>query len=273
MTSQVTLRLIQPPTVPLEAENVTPDRFMDLSHEEICSLRLYHGKRRCRVDDFFDVEGERSDSIVLHGDLGKVRMLGRDMSRGTLIIHGDAGMHLGSHMRGGEITVHGDVGDWLGAEMRNGLIRIHGNAGGQIGAAYRGSLSGMRNGLILVDGSAGLEVGMRMKRGTISIKGPARDFTGLQMKGGTIILHSGAEIRTGAWMIRGTIISLQSLPVLPTFNHACDYNPEFIRILDRMLAPHGIRLPSGKSSGHYARYSGDSAVPGKGELLIWTPVA
>lgn len=271
MTSTVTLRLTQEPTVPLEAEAISPDVFAELSHEEICALRVYHGKRRCRLDDFFDISGEYSDELQIHGDLHRVRWIGRDMSHGSVTVHGSVGMHLGAHMRGGSIEVHGDVGDWLGAEMRNGLIRIHGNAGGQIGAAYRGSLGGMRNGTILVDGSAGLEVGMRMKRGTIVLGGPAKDFTGLQMKGGTIVLMNGAEIRTGAWMSRGTIISLKPLQVLPTFNHACDYHPPFLRLYARHLARYDITLPCDPADGHYARFSGDAAIPGKGEILVWTP--
>src|SRR5438105_12234775 len=123
--------------------------------------------------------------------------------------------------------VTGHASDCVGAEMTGGLIRIGGNAGGQAGAAYRGSLAGMKGGTILIGGAAGLETGMRMKRGIIAVKGLVRDFAGLQMKGGTIFLFGGAEIRTGAWMGRGTIVSLQPIPLLPTFAYGCSYNPSF----------------------------------------------
>jgi formylmethanofuran dehydrogenase subunit C len=155
--------------------------------------------------------------------------------------------------------------------MSGGLIRIGGNAGGQIGAAYRGSSTGMRDGTILIGGSAGLEVGMRMKRGIIAVSGPVRDFAGLQMKGGTIVLGCGAELRTGAWMIRGTIISLGPVPLLPTFSYAPTYVPGFLRIYSAYLSSLGITLPFDERRGAYRRYTGDTSVPGKGEILIWAP--
>ncbi|MCA9188929.1 MAG: formylmethanofuran dehydrogenase subunit C [Planctomycetales bacterium] len=265
----VTFRLRRPPTVPLEAETLTPDVIERLSNAEIRSLIVYHGKRQLPLSEFFDVEGERSDRLELHGDLNKVRWIGRAMSHGSITVHGRVGMHLGAYMRGGEIEVHGDAGDWVGAEMKHGFIRVRGNAGGQVGAAYRGSLAGMKNGLIIIDGTAGLEVGMRMRRGTIVIGGRAKDFVGLQMKGGTIVLLEGAEIRAGAWMNRGTIISLQPIQLMPTFAFAAAYNPMFMHILSRHLQPHGIALPCAASEGSFQLFSGDLAVPGKGELFVW----
>ncbi len=250
---------------------ITPDTFATLSNAEIRSLTVYHGKRQLPLGEFFDVEGERSDDIELHGALNKVRWIGRGMSQGSITVHGSAGMHLGAYMKGGRIEVYGDAGDWIGAEMKNGFIRVHGNAGGQIGAAYRGAMSGMRNGTIIVDGSAGLEVGMRMRRGTIVLGGPAKDFTGLQMKGGTIILLSGAELRTGAWMNRGVIISMKPLPMMPTFVHSADVTPTFINLYARHLQQFGVRLPHATEEGAYRIYAGDMAIPGKGEILVWRP--
>ena len=271
MTIKLTLK--QEPVVPLEAEVLSPSHLADLSHADICGLRLFHGKRQVRVDDFFAVDGERSDQVEIHGDMHKVRWLGREMAHGQLTIHGRVGMHLGAYMKGGRIDVHGDASDWIGAEMKNGFIHVHGNGGGQIGGGYRGSLRGMKNGTIIVDGTAGLEVGLRMRRGTIIMGGVVRDFCGLQMKGGTIVLQSGAEIRTGAWMNRGTIISLKPLQMLPTFRLACYYNPTFINVYSRHLKTLGVNLPYRAQDGTWARYSGDCSVPGKGEILVWNPHA
>lgn len=268
----VSFHLKRQPAVPLEAEVLSPDVIAPLTNAEIRALTVYHGKRQLPLEEFFDVEGERSDNIEIHGNLKKVRWIGRAMSQGSITVHGNVGMHLGAWMKGGQIEVHGDASDWIGAEMKNGLIRVHGNAGGQIGAAYRGALSGMKNGLIIVDGSAGLEVGMRMRRGTIVIGGPVRDFTGLQMIGGTIVLLSGAEIRTGAWMKRGTIISLRPIPMMPTFAFAAEYNPTFVNFYSRHLHQFGIQLPCAAADGSYRLYNGDRSVPGKGEILVWQPV-
>jgi len=268
----ITLTLKEPvELVPLEAEVLCPDTVAALSHEAIRALPVYLGKKACRVDDFFTVEGEASDELEIRGELKKVRWIGRGMSLGSIRIVGNVGMHLGAYMKGGSIDVTGSASDWVGGEMSGGLIRIAGNAGGQIGAAYRGSPGGMTNGTIMVGGSAGLEIGMRMKRGTIVIGGPVRDFTGLEMKGGTIILRSGAELRTGAWMKRGTIITLAPLPLLPSFLYSSSYIPSFISMLARHLGSLGVALPYDIEVGEYRRFVGDTSVIGRGEILAWTP--
>jgi formylmethanofuran dehydrogenase subunit C len=266
----ITLTLNEQPSVPLEAETLSPDVTLALRNEEIRALPVYLGKRQRRVDDFFDVEGEASDELAIRGDARRVKWIGGGMTRGRINIDGNAGMHLGACMKGGSIEVSGDASDWIGAEMSGGVIRVHGNAGGQVGAAYRGSASGMTDGTIVIDGTAGLEVGMRMKRGTIVVRGGVRDFAGLQMKGGTIVLCNGAELRTGAWMNRGTIITLRSITLLPTFAYACTYTPTFLRLLARYLSSFGVALPAQEM---FRRYTGDAAVPGKGEILVWNGAA
>ena len=271
--NKIKLTLKQNPTVVLEAEVISPDHFVDRSNEEIRAAVVYHGKRQRRLDDFFDIEGERSDRVEIHGDLHRVRHLGRAMTCGDLKIHGDVGMHLGAHMSGGEIEVFGNAGDWVGGEMKQGKIHIHGDAGQQLGAAYRGSIMGMQGGTILIDGNAGIEVGMRMRRGTIVVGGTVRDFAGLQMKGGTLILCGGAEIRTGAWMQRGTIVSLKDISLMPTFAYSGAYNPTFLNVYARYLKNLGVALPYAESEGRYKRFCGDRAVPGKGEILIWESTA
>jgi len=266
----ITLTLKQPVDgVPLEAETICPDVMATLDNAAIRGLPVYLGKRQLRIDDFFTVEGEKSDEIDVHGDLRKVRWIGRGMTRGKITVDGNVGMHLGAYMKGGTIEVSGAASDWVGGEMSGGLIRVAGNAGGQIGAAYRGSPRGMTDGTIIIGGSAGLEVGMRMKRGLIVVGGPVRDFAGLEMKGGTIILRSGAELRTGAWMRRGTIISLKTIPLLPSFLYSSTYVPTFIGMLARHLASLGLSLPFDPRSTTYRRFLGDTSVIGKGEILIW----
>ncbi|HTU89173.1 MAG TPA: formylmethanofuran dehydrogenase subunit C [Gemmataceae bacterium] len=264
-----TFTLKESPSVPLEAECLSPDVIAPLRHSEIAALPVFLGKRQHRLEDFFTVEGEGGDELEIHGDAGRVKWIGRGMTRGKITLHGNVGMHLGAYMKGGSIEVRGNAGDWVGAEMKGGLIRILGDAGGQIGAAYRGSLAGMKGGVILVEGSAGMEIGMRMRRGIIAIKGPVRDFAGLQMKGGTLFLLGGAELRTGAWMIRGTIVSGRPIALLPTFASACTYEPAFLRLYTRYLHTLGFTLPGSTGEGGYHRYSGDAAVPGKGEILVW----
>jgi formylmethanofuran dehydrogenase subunit C len=265
----IILTLQEAHAVPLEAEALCPDALATLDHAAIRALPVFLGKRQLRLDDMFAVEGERSDELEIRGPTVKVKWIGKGMTRGRIRIAGDAGMHLGAYMKGGSIEVDGNAADWVGGEMTGGLIRVRGNAGGQVGAAYRGSMAGMNGGTILIEGTAGLEVGMRMKRGIIAIRGRVRDFAGLQMKGGTIVLMNGAELRTGAWMVRGTIISLQPLQLMPTFARACDYEPTFLHLYAKHLEGFAFHLPVSAGEGAYRRYTGDAAIPGKGELLVW----
>ncbi len=269
----ITFTLKEQPAVPLEAEVLSPDVLAPQGTDAIRALPVHLGKRRLRVDDFFEVEGAPGDELEIRGDAGKVKWIGRGMTRGRISIRGNAGMHLGAYMKGGSIEVSGNASDWLGAEMCGGLIRVRGNAGGQVGGAYRGSVAGMTGGTILIEGSAGLEVGTRMKRGIIALGGQARDFAGLQMKGGTILLRGGAELRTGAWMSRGTIVSLAPIRLLPTFSYTSTYNPMFLRLYARHLLTLGFTIPCDEQEGAYRRYSGDASVPGKGEILVWKPRA
>jgi formylmethanofuran dehydrogenase subunit C len=259
------------PHVPLEAEVLTPDFLAPLSHAEVCALPVLLGKRQHRLDDFFEVEGPGSEHLEIRGDVGRVKWIGRGMTRGTITIAGGVGMHLGAFMKGGTIDVAGTASDWVGAEMTGGLIRIGGDAGGQVGAAYRGSLTGMSGGTILIGGTAGIEIGMRMRRGLIAVRGRVRDFAGLQMKGGTIVLMSGAEIRTGAWMVRGSIVSLTPIRLLPTFASASTYLPGFLRLYARHLQLLGFSIPVEEREGLFQRFIGDTAVPGMGEILQWQP--
>ncbi len=56
----ISLRLKRPPTVPLEAEVLSPDVIGTLSNAEIRALTVYHGKRQLPLGEFFEVEGEHS---------------------------------------------------------------------------------------------------------------------------------------------------------------------------------------------------------------------
>src|SRR5207249_811031 len=99
----IILTLKEQPNVPLEAEAICPDVTADLAHDAVRALPVFLGKRQCRLDDFFDVEGAASDEIEIRGDAAKVKWIGRGMTRGRISIQGNAGMHLGAYMKGGQI--------------------------------------------------------------------------------------------------------------------------------------------------------------------------
>src|SRR5690242_954517 len=105
----ITLTLREAPSVPLETEILSPDVLAPLPHDEVRALPIFLGKRQYRLDDFFTVEGEGGDDIAIRGDTGRVKWIGRGMTRGRITVTGNTGMHLGAYMKGGTIEVGGDA--------------------------------------------------------------------------------------------------------------------------------------------------------------------
>jgi formylmethanofuran dehydrogenase subunit C len=256
-------------TVPLEADPITPDLLQLKVRAEIERLPLHHGNEQVLLGDFFAVKGERSDRIRLQGDLSPVKNIGVGMQAGRIMIEGSVGMHVGARMAGGEIRVQGNAGDWAGAEMTGGLLWIKGSAGNRAGSAYRGSKYGMRGGVILIEGSGGHEVGGYMRRGLIVVGGDLEDHTGARMVAGSIFVFGRVGGRTGGGMKRGSIICFNAPDVLPTFRLTSTYSPLFVPIYLRALQRFGFSVPEARQAGRFARYCGDLAELGKGEILVW----
>ena len=264
----VRLRLRVGSPIPVEADSISPDRFAGLTVDKLRALPLHHGNKTRTIGDFFDVEGNGSETIEIEGDLSRFKKLGLGMTRGRLTVRGHAGMHLGAEMAGGEIEVFGNAGDWAGAEMKGGLIRIHGNAGNRAGAGYRGSEVGMRRGTILIDGNAGLEIGAFMRRGLIAVGGEAGDFAGAHMIAGSILAFGGLGARAGAGMRRGTIVALRRPEILPTFRDAGVQRFPFLKLLFDGLRRRGMKIPAGIETSNWRRFVGDTVELGLGELLV-----
>src|SRR5918999_30413 len=136
----LTLTLREPPTVPLETEDLTPDDLAGRSRGEI-------------------------EELTVEGDVGDFAGVG--MRGGRLVVKGSAGHHLGgahpgvrAGMRGGEILVHGDAGDQVGAGLRRGLIAVAGRVGDAAGLR-------LLAGTIVALGELGAAPGAAMRRGTI----------------------------------------------------------------------------------------------------------
>ncbi len=267
---EVSLRLKEPTTIPIEADSICPDHFVGCGQAEIEALPAFYGRRKVTLGDLFDVEGEKSDTIVLQGDLRHVKKIGQRMTRGRITVRGDVGMHLGAYMRGGEIVVEGSAGDWVGAHMGGGCIWIKGNAGHLLGAAYRGEKRGVNRGIIVVEGNAGREVGAQMRRGLIVILGDAGEFAGAKMIAGSIFVFGRLGARAGAGMKRGTIVALgDHAELLPTYRYECCYQPIFLRYYLLRLREWGLPIRDEYVEGFYRRYHGDLTALGKGEILIY----
>jgi len=223
-------------------------------------LELWEGNRQRNLGDLFHIEGESSATpeelcIQVFGDVHKVRRIGASMSQGEIVIHQDAGTHLGEEMRGGKITVGGNADSWTGAMMKNGVIEVKGNAGDYVGAAYRGSVKGMRGGSIIIHGNAGNELGCFMRKGLIKVYGNVGQFVGMHMKNGTIFVGGNSEGRAGAEMTGGKIVVCGNVPsVLPTFN--IDSPKEKVKINGE------------EATGPFYLFIGDLTEEGEGKLYV-----
>ncbi|HKW41176.1 MAG TPA: formylmethanofuran dehydrogenase subunit C [Gemmatimonadales bacterium] len=274
MSLALTLRTT--PSVPLEAEVLSPARLRGLSAREAAKLSVVYGNQRADLGDFFEVGGgsETPDGeLHLTGDLARVKRIGAGMAEGRILVHGSVGMHLGANMTGGEIVVEGDAGDWVGPEMAGGRIVVRGNAGHLVGGAPRGSTIGMRGGEIIVFGNAGNEIGNGMRRGLIAIGGDAGDFTGVNALAGTIVVLGRLGWRAGAGLRRGSIVSMHPAELLPTFSYDCTYAPLFLVLYLRHLRRLGLAITDTQVQGPYQRWSGDGVELNRGEILLFQTAA
>jgi formylmethanofuran dehydrogenase subunit C len=272
------LRLKQPHTIPLEVDSVRLEVVREQSLDDVLRTPIQYGNAQVSLGEFFDASGSAADNeLVWEGDCSRVKLIGAQLTEGTMRVEGDAGMHLGAQMRGGEIIVTGNTADWAGAEMHAGGIHIRGNAGDFVGAVYRGGRRGMTGGEILIDGDAGNEVGRAMRRGLIAVGGRAGDAIGFDLIAGSILASGAIGNRPGGGMKRGTIAFLGTdlgerpgppPQLLPTFKFAGVFRPVFLRFYLKHLREMGFFVPDECFPAAYRRYCGDFLELGKGEILI-----
>src|SRR5690242_19997317 len=129
MSDRITLTLREPLDRALDADAIAADRLAALSAQEIAALPLWDGRNAVALGDVFSVSGERAQTVVLEGDLAKLRGVGSMMSGGTLEIRGSVGDAVGARMLGGAIAVQGSAGDDAGSAMSGGSLVIAGDAG------------------------------------------------------------------------------------------------------------------------------------------------
>jgi formylmethanofuran dehydrogenase subunit C len=271
MSDRITLTLRAPLERPLDADAIAPDRFAALGAQEISALRLWDGRNSIALGDVFSVNGERSQTVVLDGDLTKLHGVGSMMSSGTLEITGSIGNSVGARMRGGAIRVQGSAGDDAGSAMAGGSLVVAGSAGDRAGGALPGASKGMSGGDIIVRGSVGREAGARMRRGILYCA-TAGTGAGLGMIAGNIIVAGAIGDGAGAGNKRGSIVALGGMRVPPTYAYACTYRPPHLSLMLLFLrARYAISVDDAHLRGLYRRYSGDLAEIGKGEILEWQP--
>ena len=256
----------------IEIDGLTPDRVATLSEAEIAGLPVITGSRRAVLGDFFTVSGERSARLQIEGDLHRVDGLGAGTAGGELLIEGSAGRRVGAGMTGGWIDVRGDAGDEAGVGMHGGALRVTGDAGHRLGAALPGASKGMTGGEIVVNGSAGADAAARVRRGLIAVGGDVGADAARAIIAGTLVVFGRTGAGPGRGSKRGSIVALGPIDIPSTYEYACTYQPTYVRmLLTYLYRRYGIAAPDGSLDGPYARYCGDAGVPGKGEILAYTP--
>ena len=108
-----------------------------------------------------------------------------------------------------------------------------------------------------------------MRRGLIAVGG-CGDVAGFNMLAGTILVFGPCGIRHGAGMKRGTIglFGPKPPPMLPTFRHACRYEPQALQLILTNLRQRGYQLANTMSPTTVDLYNGDFLEGGRGEILI-----
>ena len=244
----------------VEAEVINPGIFAGKSEQEIEQLIVWQGPVQLPLSEFFDVNvnevgsGSGTDtalpekmSIVIDGDVSRVKHIGHGMKAGTIEIRGSVGMHLGSEMTGGSILVNGNAGSWAGMEMKGGLLHILGNAGDHVGCAYRGNWRGMSGGKIMIDGNARSQLGGGITGGEIVVGGNVENFCGIRQGGGTILVKGGAVRGVGAEMSGGTVAVCGEIE---------QFTPGFVEI-DWEDNP---KLGENPLVGRFTKFTGDYAI-------------
>ena len=260
---EITLTLQRELHLPVEACEISPNKFREKTIGEIESIKMWEGNRQVALADIFRVSensGEIGDDVTIRvvGNVAKIRKIGYRTSFSSIVVDGNAGMYVGEEMSGGSILVTGDADSWLGTKMEGGNIEIKGNAGDYVGAGYRGTTLGMKGGTILIHGNAGQEVGCWMTDGTIKIKGNTGLMPGVHMRNGTIWIEGDCEGRAGGQMRGGKVIICGKTPlVLPSF--------AFEEIREK------VKIGEESIQGPFYVFSGDMNENGKGRLFVNAP--
>lgn len=268
--STLCLTLKAPPPQRVDLSPLSTDRLAGKSPTEVAAIELASGNRRVRVDTLFDIAGHSATEIEIRGACDRLDRIGAGMSRGRVVIRGEAGAYLGAGMTGGLIEVHGSAGAYAGTGMQDGTVLITGNAGDFLAAALPGDRWGMTGGTLVVGGDAGDRAGDRMRRGMVLIEGNAGAYCAARMVAGTLAVWGSVGPFPGLAMRRGTLL-LRTVPgaLLPTFSDCGEHPHGFLTLLLRSwrgLPSRFAALPDRDLRAR--RFMGDRAGGGVGEILV-----
>jgi len=265
------LVLRQGPNLRVDARALAPAALAALSADEVRRLRLPHGRDTLVLAELFEVEAGRDDAtptLVLDGDLSRFDAIGAGLGDGCIEVHGPVGDSAGLGMSGGRLRVHGSARDLTGCAMRGGWLEVDGDIGDLAASALPGDMDGMRGGTLFVHGRAGARIGDRMRRGSVVVAGDVGDFAASRMVAGTLAIGGRCGAHAGWGMRRGSVLFAGPAPALASsFVPVSADARVFWQLLARDLVRFGgafAELPQRQA----ARWAGDLAVQGKGELLL-----
>lgn len=240
-------------------------------------LVLRAGNERVALGELFDVsrtdtcagDASAEPSLVIEGDARWLVNLAAGMDGGVLTVIGPAGHYTGAQMRGGRLAIEGDAGDFVGCEMRGGRLTIAGNCGDFAAGARAGEMEGMTGGTLAVAGYAGERLADRMRRGLVLVGGNCGAFAASRLVAGTVCIAGTLGAHYAYGMRRGTLVLTSKPTTLPaTFVRGGRGFDVFWALLTRSLATEMAPFSQLAARGMPARYAGDLAVDGRGEILI-----
>jgi formylmethanofuran dehydrogenase subunit C len=227
-------------TLPVEAAELRPDRFVGATLDAIRRFKLPLGNLPMEVGELFKLSGENSGTWRFIGPMSHVHGLGSELSAGEIEVEGTVGNRCGWRQRGGVLRLRGDAGDWLGAELRGGLVEVTGDAGDGAGAALPGAPRGMRGGVLLIRGNAGQQTAAAMRRGLVAVGGACGELAAYRMLAGSLLVFGPCGPYPGVEIRRGTLALLGDSPTVlpPTFKPACRMTPPALSLLLAELRRH-----------------------------------
>lgn len=266
--SALSLRLTTSPAERLDMSRLDPAHLAGLSAREIAGLALGDADRAPCVGDYFTIEGNVGDTLIIETSSDRLDYIGRELSSGTIIVEGDAGAYAGRKMSGGRLEIRGNAGAFLASSLQDGVIVVNGSAGENLGAPLRGDRDGLSGGTVVVNRDIGVSAGARMRRGTIIAKGRIGATAGERMMGGTIWAGGGFGRDAGIQMRRGTLIGPSVDQMRPTFLDCGLHELGIVAIMGRYLKDLLGDLAPAPVTGEVRRFAGDMASLGRGEILI-----
>lgn len=269
---RLTLRQQHAPAQRMDMSGVSPERLLGMNDDDVRRIELHSGKRRLTLGDVFAIESDpdADDELVIVPLDARLIHIGAGMGSGLLTIQGDAGDCAGRAMRGGTLRIEGNAGDYAGSGLAGGTLWIAGNAGDRAGAPMNGERRGQQGGLIHIRGNVGKRAGERQRRGYLIIEGDAGELLGFRMIAGTIYVGGKTGALACHGMRRGSVV-LHEIPAeLPSTiarnNHA---ELPFLRmLLNELKRLTNDTLPLTADIALKARYLGDMADDGRGEILV-----